>query len=156
MKHLDDEQTATAVAGLELDRDGRDHLSSCVDCRRKVEAMRDLIEARRLLMEGDEPDWSAQRDAVLMRLRSEPTRSGARRRSWWRPAMAAAAALAVVAVVGLIGPRSTEIASNGQELPVAEILAEMDALLADDSIPGFEIIDPGVDGLEGVLANGSS
>jgi hypothetical protein len=39
---------------------------------------------------------------------------------------------------------------------VDEILAEVDAVLDDDSIPGFEVIDPGVDTLEGYAANGGS
>ena len=44
----------------------------------------------------------------------------------------------------------------GDELAVEEILAEMDALLADDSIPGFEVIDPWVGELETDIENGAS
>ena len=156
MKHLDDGQISTAVAGLDLDAEGRGHLETCVDCRRRVGSMQDLIGARRLRMEDEEPDWAAQHEAVLGRLPSVAQTTSVRSRGWWRPAMAAAAALAVVAVVSMVGPRSTELAPNDSDFPVAEILAEVDALLEDDSIPGFEIIDPGLDGLEGVIANPSS
>ena len=40
------------------------------------------------------------------------------------------------------------------ELPVEQILAEVDAVLADDTIPGFELIDPGLD--EEFYENGAS
>ncbi len=156
MKHLDDGQISTAVAGLDLDAEGRGHLESCVDCRRRVGMMAELIDARRLRMKDEEPDWAAQHEAVLGRLPSASQTPPVRSSGWWRPAMAVAAALAVVAVVSLVGPRSPELASDNSEIPVAEILAEVDALLEDDSIPGFEIIDPGLDGLEGVIANPSS
>ncbi len=156
MKHLDDEQISAAVAGLEPDAEERGHLQSCVECRRRVQAMQRLIDSRRLRLEDDEPDWAAQRQSVLGRLPRVAPAPAAVARGWWRPAMAAAAALAVVAVVSLVGPRSTELSSDVAEIPVAEILAEVDALLEDDSIPGFEVIDPGLDGLEGAIANGSS
>jgi hypothetical protein len=42
------------------------------------------------------------------------------------------------------------------EASVEEILAEMDELLADDSIPGFEIIDPETNDLASVFGNGAS
>jgi hypothetical protein len=156
MKHLENERISAVVAGLELEAEERAHLESCVECRRSVSAMRDLISVRRVQLEAGEPDWSAQREAVLGRLPPAGRTGPARGRGWWRPALAAAAAVIVAGVVILMGPRSSELASNGPEIPVAEILAEVDALLEDDSIPGFEVIDPGVDGLEGVIANGSS
>jgi hypothetical protein len=40
------------------------------------------------------------------------------------------------------------------ELPVEQILAEVDALLADDSIPGFELIDQGLE--DAIYENGAS
>jgi hypothetical protein len=70
--------------------------------------------------------------------------------------MAAAAALLVVAAVVLLRPRPVEVASNGTELAVEDILAEVDELLADDSIPGFEVIDPGVDEIESFATEGAS
>ena len=37
-----------------------------------------------------------------------------------------------------------------------QILAEVDAALADDTIPGFELIDPGVSTTDEMIANGAS
>jgi len=42
------------------------------------------------------------------------------------------------------------------EPSVEEILAEMDELLSDNSIPGFEIIDPELDDLKTFFDNGAS
>jgi hypothetical protein len=42
------------------------------------------------------------------------------------------------------------------ELPVEQILSEVDAMLADDSIPGLEIIDPGMEDPQTVFDNPTS
>ena len=42
------------------------------------------------------------------------------------------------------------------DIAVEEILAEVDAVLEDDSLPGFESIDPGVSDLESMIENGAS
>ncbi len=151
-RHLDDEQIAGAVAGAELAPDMRGHLDSCLDCRHKVATMEKLIRLRRHSMAVGEPDWEAQRAAVLHRLPERQAVQHKQPKSWLRPLLAAAAALIVVAVVGLLRPEHTEIASNGADISVEEILAEVDELLADDSIPGFEVIDPGMEELESYLA----
>jgi len=85
-----------------------------------------------------------------------PARSVDRWRSrWLRPVLAVAAALVVA--VGLGWLRSSGPADPVAATPsVEEILAEMDELLADDSIPGFEIIDPEENDLEGYFDNGAS
>jgi hypothetical protein len=70
--------------------------------------------------------------------------------------LVAAAVVMVAVVVGLIGPSGPEVGVTNGEIPVDQILAEVDALLDDDSIPGFEVIDPGVDDLESYFANGTS
>ena len=155
-RHLDEREISAAVVGGELDREAGQHLATCLDCRRKVGDMADLIGERRRRIAMDEPDWEAQRLAVLGRLHPAAGVPPAHRNRWWRPVMVAAAAVMVAVVVGLVGPRGTEIAPNGGEIPVEEILAEVDALLKDDSIPGFEVIDPGLDELESYLANGVS
>ena len=78
------------------------------------------------------------------------------RRRWTRPLLVAAAAL--VAAIGLraLWAPAPVVVENGtvSELPVEQILAEVDAVLADDSIPGFEIIDPGLE--EAIYENGAS
>ena len=154
--HLDDGQIAAVIIGAELDRAAADHLESCLDCRRRGADLEGLIDMRRRGMDGESPDWEAQRIAVLDRLPVDAPAPMARPRRWLRPLMAAAAAMMVVAVLGVLGPDRTEIASNGAELAVEDILAEVDELLADDSIPGFEVIDPGIDDLESYLSGGAS
>jgi hypothetical protein len=157
MKHPDDHQISAALAGLDLDREVAEHLASCVECRCRVASMRELIADRRDRMWADEPDWGRQRDAVLNRLAETPSTPAMPGRSrWWRPALAAAATVVVVVGLSLLGPRPVERTVTNGEIPVTEILAEMDALLEDDSIPGFEVIDPGVEGIEDMIANGSS
>ena len=155
-RHLDDEQIAAAVVGAELDPTASGHLGSCLDCRGRVAAMEELIELRRHQMASDEPDWEAQRAGVLDRLPEQQSVRSGGWNFWLRPLMAAAAALIVVAVVGLLRPEPAEIASNGTDISVEEILAEVDELLADDSIPGFEVIDPGMEELESYLAGDAS
>ena len=52
---------------------------------------------------------------------------------------------------------STPVPTGGeQDLQIEEILAEVDAVLADDSLPGFESIDPGFDDPQSILENGAS
>jgi len=155
-RHLDDEQIATLLIGAELEPEAREHLEVCLDCRGKVASTARLIELRRRSIDDGAPDWKRQHAAVLDRLPVDPASTAARRGRWLRPLIAAAAALIVVAVVAVMRPRPAEIASNGSDIAVEDILAEVDALLADDSIPGFEIIDPGVDELESFVSEGTS
>jgi len=156
-RHLDDHEIAAAVAELELTPECEDHLASCLDCRRQLTAMEQLIGQRRRQLAAGEPDWEAARRAVLDRIDHPVVASGRSRRvRWWRPLAAAAAAVAVAVVVGLLAPGGAERDPGRTELAVDEILAEVDAVLEDDSIPGFEVIDPGLDTLEGYVANGTS
>ena len=115
--------------------------------------MRELIDARRESLEAGVPNWDQQRQEVLLRLSSAST-AGERYRRWVRPLLAIAAIL--VAAIGLRvlwTPPPADRATNA-EIPVEQILAEVDAVLADDSIPGFELIEPGLD--DAVFENGTS
>ena len=154
--HLKDHDVTAAVAGLDLDPAPRDHLESCLDCRRQVAAMQELIEARRDRMRAGEPDWDRQRAEVLSRLPA----AGAVQPPWnrrLRPLLAAAAAaLVAVALTLLWAPAREPKVVAAPELQVEEILADVDALLADDSLPGFEAIDPGLDNPEDLFINGES
>ncbi len=154
-KHLDEQQITSAIAGLELDAEAAEHLGSCLSCRQRVSAMRELIGARRQDLETDAPDWERQQQEVLARLPTAAINRPARRRVWTRPLLAVAAVL--VAAIGLRAlwlPAPAVDPGSDSELPVEQILAEVDAVLADDSIPGFELIDPGIE--DAIYENGTS
>jgi anti-sigma factor RsiW len=156
--HLADEQIAAVVAGLELDDEVRRHLDTCLGCRAAVSEMRTLLDTRRREIEAGGPDWEAQRERVLAGL--EEGGAPPARRRWWRTPAVAAAAVVVMAVgLGLLQmPGNTD--RTAEEIVVEEVLAEAELLLADESIPGFELIDPGIDDLEafaeGDVSNGGA
>ena len=153
--HLEENEFTAVVAGLELEAAAEEHLGSCVSCRRQVSAMRDVIDARRGDLEAEAPDWVRQRREIMSQLPPAPTVRPMRRSPWTRPLLAIAAVL--VAAVGLRAlwtPAPTADPGVISELPVEQILAEVDAMLADDSIPGFELIDQGMDDV--IFENGAS
>jgi anti-sigma factor RsiW len=155
--HLDERELSAAVAGLELAVPAAEHLESCLECRRRVAELQQLIGRRRAEQTSGEPDWETARAAVLARLPGvESERAASRLQRWWRPLAAAAAVAAIAVAVGLLAPGRVADEEASTEIPVEEILAEVDAVLADDSIPGFELIDPGLETLSGVAADSAS
>lgn len=150
--HLNDHEIAAAVAGLDLEPAAVAHLEACGSCRREVEAMQALLDRRRLELLGEAPDREAQRRQVVSRLAPPLPKTNR-----LRPVLAAAAAVLVALALSLARapgpPTGTEAVSR---LDVEDILAEVDAVLADDSLPGFEAIDPGLDSPEDLFANGAS
>lgn len=153
--HLDENEISAAVAGLDLEVAAEEHLASCLTCRQQVSSMWELIDARRQGLESEVPDWERQRQEILLRLPSEPSIGSPRHRLWIRPLLAVAAVL--LAAIGLRTLWTTAPPAEvtaAAELPVEQILAEVDAVLADDSIPGFEVIEPGLD--DAVFENGAS
>jgi hypothetical protein len=154
-RHLGDRDFATILAGEALDATAAEHLESCVSCRREAEQLSELVAARRHELLGGSPDWDRQRDQVLARIPSAPR--APKRRRWLAPLLAAAAVLMLA-----FGLRQTWLPQGPAELQsqsdfeAEEVLAEVDELLADDSLPGFEPIDPGFDVAEAYFSNGSS
>ncbi len=142
--HLTSEEIAAVVAGLELEDAARDHLVGCVVCRAEVADLESLIAARRAAILTEEPDWDDQAERIMARLPSDAGIGGRRQPKWLRPVLAVAAALVIAVGLGLLRPSGPVDPATGSP-SVEEILAEMDELLADDSIPGFEIIDPWID-----------
>ena len=153
--HLTTEEIATAVAGLELETSVSDHLEHCVACRAEMTDFEALVGARREAILTDEPDWAAQTEQVLNRLPTGVETAGRQRPRWLRPVLAMAAVVVLGVGIGVLRPdRAVEQPPGGPS--VEEILAEMDELLSNDSIPGFEIIDPEMDDLEAYFENGAS
>jgi anti-sigma factor RsiW len=155
--HLDERQLSAAVAGLDLDPGAEKHLASCLSCRQDVAAFAALIDARRDEMAAETPDWDRQRSEILLRLPNVPGRRPPVARRWIRPLLAAAAAVVVAVGLELLwSPAPTVDPIADLEVPIEQILADVDAVLADESLPGFESIDPGVDDLESYFENGAS
>jgi hypothetical protein len=153
--HMTSEEIAAAVAGLELSDEIKEHLESCVVCRTEASDLERLIEARREEMLADHPDWGVQAQQIINRLPTATRMEGWQRPRWLRPALALAAVLVMAVGLGLLRS-SGPVEPPPAEPSVEEILAEMDELLSDDSIPGFEIIDPELDELATFFDNGAS
>jgi hypothetical protein len=152
--HLEEHEITAAVAGLELEKAAEEHLGSCVSCRRQVSAMRNVIDARLEDLEAEAPDWERQRQEIMLQLPATAT-ARPRRRLWTRPLLAVAAVLvAAIGLRALWAPAPAVEPGVVSDLPVEQILAEVDAMLADDSIPGFELIDQGMD--DAIFENGKS
>ena len=152
--HLEEHEITAAVAGLELEAAVEEHLGSCVSCRRQVSAMREVIDARLEDLEAEAPDWERQRQEIMLQLPPTPM-ARPRRRLWARPLLAVAAVLvAAIGLRALWAPAPVVDPGVVSELPVEQILAEVDAMLADDSIPGLEPLDQGMD--DAIFDNGTS
>ena len=152
--HLEEHEISAAVAGLELEAAAEEHLGSCVSCRQQVSTMRHVIDARREDLEAEVPDWERQRQEIMLQLPATPM-ALPRRRLWTRPLLAVAAVLVVAIGLGVLrAPAPVADPGGVTELPVEQSLAEVDAMLADDSIPGLESIDQGMD--DAIFENGAS
>lgn len=144
MSHLTSEEISAAVAGLDLEPAAKEHFGSCVVCRAEAAEFERLVDLRRHELLAGEPDCSLQAQRIMARLPATAARNSRRPSPWMRPVLALAAVLVVA--VGLAILRSNgPVERPVVEPTVEEILAEMDELLSDDSIPGFEIIDPWID-----------
>jgi anti-sigma factor RsiW len=153
--HLRTDQIDAAVAGLEIDAEGRKHLATCVQCRTEAAEFGRLIESRREQLAADEPDWAAQTEKIMGRIPGEVEAMDRRRPGWMRPVLAVAAVVVMAVGIGVLR-WDRPVEPPVDEVAVDEILAEMDELLSDDSIPGFEIIDPETDDLASYFDNGAS
>lgn len=153
--HLEEHEISAAVAGLELEVAAEDHLGTCVSCRQQVSLLRDLTQARLRDLEAEAPDWERQRRQIMLRLPATQTPQPVWSRRWTRPLLAIAAVLVVaIGLKALWAPAPVADPGVVTELPVEEILAEVDAMLADDSIPGLELLDQEID--DAVFENGAS
>lgn len=156
-RHLEDHQITAAVAGLEVDPVAEEHLASCLSCRQRVAAMGELIADRRRELVAEAPDWERQRKEIFLRLPDAPAAVPFHRKRWVRPLLAAAAVLVMAIGVRMLwAPRAPVVPAAEGEIAIEEILAEVDAVLADEYLPGFESIDPGFSDPESMIENGAS
>lgn len=153
--HLTAEELASVIAGDELGADRDRHLAGCVACRAEADELTRLVDDRRCELRVEQPDWESMTATVMAGLPSSLPEPGGSRPRWTRPLLAIAAAV-VLAVGVSVMLLDRPVAPPADELAVEEILAEMDALLSDDSIPGFELIDPESDELTAYFDNGAS
>ena len=149
--HLDDAEFAAALVPDELEDDVAEHVAACAECRRQLADMRSFVALRRHEAAAGAPEWDRQRERVIVRVAGAD--DARRRRRWLRAALAAAALVVAAVGVGVLQHRGDD---RVRDLAVEEILAETEALLADDSIPGFEAIDPGLEGLQQATTDGRS
>jgi anti-sigma factor RsiW len=154
--HLTDDDFTAVVAGHEVTSQAAEHLASCVSCRQEVSELQRSISERRQGMGAETPDWQQQRREVMARLADQPSPQLAPAGRWLRPLLAAAAVLVVAVGLGLLMPPGAVTPPATDDLAIEQILAEVDAVLADDSLPGFESIDPGVDDPASIFENGAS
>jgi hypothetical protein len=155
--HLKDGALAAAVAGLEPAAADAAHLAACAACRHQLEGLRGLIRERADSLAREAPDWQRQRREVLARLpeRAAPTRAARRLRL--RPLLAAAAVVLTAVGLSTLWQRAPATGPGFDgELAVEEILAEVELVLDDDRLPGFEAIDPGLAHPEILMADGAS
>jgi hypothetical protein len=153
-RHLDDERISAMLIGV-ADEAAQEHLAGCLGCRRQVESFAGLVGERRRRLLDEAPRWDEQRRQILDRVAGGEVVPLKRRPLRVLAVAAAAAVIALgLALVQLGGGRT-----DRTELPVEQILAEVDATLASDSLPGFERLEvmvPDADELEGYLDNPAS
>jgi|GEM_PF-768464 len=140
-KHLTDDEVTRVIAGLGVVPEAERHLESCVVCRRQVNALAAPIAERRQAQSAEMPDWEAQLDGILARLDAPAATVVRLRRPFWRRTLLAAAAV-LVAAVGLwlnVGRKAPATVTT--DIHVEQILDQVNATLADDSVPGFEALD---------------
>jgi len=160
-RHLNDEEITALVARLPGGEAAREHLETCVSCRREVMALRELLDRRRSEVLGEEPDWESQHRRIMESL-DVPAAPVVPIRSWhpWRPVLAAAAGLVVAAGIWLqVQHRPPATPPAGSSVPIEQILADVDATLSDSSVPGFEALEdfvPAPEDLESIVSNVSN
>ncbi|RLE27014.1 MAG: hypothetical protein DRJ65_04080 [Acidobacteria bacterium] len=143
IRHLNDQELASATAGFPLAPEQQAHLEGCISCRRSVDHFLDQVNERRRSIGREAPDWDAQTKKIVDALPlTQVTHINSRRR-WLTPLLAAAATITIVVGIGLIVQRTgpASISSSRSEIEIEEILAQADSLLADEGIPGFDMFD---------------
>lgn len=142
-RHLNDHEMASAAAGFQLDSEPLAHLDGCISCRRSVTLFLDQVEDRRKAMEEETPDWDVQLEQILGGLSNEMIQPTSKRRRWFGPLLAAAATITIAIGTSLIVQKesSQSISTPMPDIKIEEILAQTESLLAEEEIPGLDILD---------------
>ncbi len=161
--HLADHDLTRAAAGLELAAADRDHLASCLACHAALTAFAGAVASRRAALEREAMSRPALSAAVMARLAAQPAPRPRRHPPLLQGVLAMAATLVMAVGLGLVVrrhavPELVAVPTPVAALAVEDVLAEMEAILADDSIPGLWVADPvgDVDDLASLLANPAS
>jgi len=147
-RHLESKEVDALICGEELDQERMEHLRNCLSCRKQIESFREIVDAAALEIEAEMPEIDTQVEAVLGRLAAvegvkEPVSRAVSRQGLRRALLLAAATLLLI-LGGLKLRPGAGIAVQPTPRPglkIEEILSTTDALLADNSIPGFESLD---------------
>lgn len=141
-EHLSGHELDVLVAGGSGEAGAAEHLSACLHCRARLEAVRGAIHASRL------PDLH---EAARERAREAALEVLARRRWVARPWLWAAAAALVVAALGPWALRSSQPA---QHVDASKVLAQVNSVLDQDPVSSafssdvVSVIAPNADGSE--------
>ena len=135
-EHMNDEQIARVIAGLDLDDEATRHLGECVTCRRRVRELEETVAARRAEMTSEAPDWDLQWEQVMSSLPAQDRRPG----RLWRPLAAAAAAAAAAVALLVLSPHQARQPQTRQ-IAVEKVLSEVNETLASDPLEGFAPLD---------------
>lgn len=141
-RHLNDSELAFAAAGFDLEPGPTAHLEACISCRRSVDLFLNRVDERRRAIEEEAPNWDEQLDQILGGLSIHSTKPAEKVRRWLGPLLATAATVIIAIGTGLIVQERdpVPVPTPRPDIKIEEILAQTDALLSEEGIPGFEII----------------
>ncbi len=138
-RHLDEETLTALVAELDVGDEEREHLQGCVFCRRRIDKIRGPLESRRREIEAEAPDWDEHKGRIMADVLAATGRQlRPPAKLWMRSALALAACVVIAVTVGIFTQENPAITQD--EIPIEQILAEVDDLLAGDDLPGFEAL----------------
>jgi len=145
--HWTDDDFDAFFCGDEIGPERLAHLKECLSCRKRVDDFSALVEGASRQIEAEMPEAGEQLESILVGIASLSTTQNHGRGRKWRALsgvqrsllMAAATLLLILGGLSLRPAGRTRLAPTPRpDLQVEEILSTANALLADNSIPGFD------------------